>query len=101
MATVTPVDGDTVEKKPDQKKQTAVLKPWFNWWLLPTGISIGPVTIVSTAHEKTNDGKPHASKDIAETAARDLIKDHNMNCDCGTDLGDWYLGAYEEGKSPE
>lgn len=65
-----------------------------------TGITLGPVLIVSTGNDKTCDGRVHASKDIAETAARDLIEDHNKNCDCGTDLGDHYLGAYEEGKSP-
>lgn len=97
-----PIDDNVLDKKPEHKKKTELLKPWFNWWLMSNVVSVGPILIAisSTMSSKTREDTPYASKDVATTAAQDRIAKHNSECGCGGDLGDNYLGAYEEGKSP-
>lgn len=100
--TFAPVDDNVIENKTEPKKKTELQKPWFNWWLSISVVSIGPLILAvsDTMMRKTREDTPYASKDVAETAAADAIADHNKNCSCGRDLGEHYLGAFEEGKSP-
>lgn len=97
-----PVDDDNVlDRAPDKKKDPKVLKPWFNWFNKPyMAIELLSGKVVTDSVVVMHND-PHPSKDVAETAAQKIIEDHEkINCACG--FGPHcYLGAYEEGTSPQ
>lgn len=91
-------DNDLLNKPTNDTKRE-VKPPWFNWWRMP--LPIFGISFIVLAIDKVQGPTPYPSRDTAETAAADLIAQHDAtgcNCGFGKHL---YIGAYEAGKTPQ